>query len=112
MSATGRFLWMLISVTMALLAANFAISNDSIIILSLWPLTNKLEVALWMFGITAFIGGGTIGALIVWAHTLTIRTKFWFLKSKYNKLKSKISSESLVENSQLKPLLSSNSKRY
>jgi uncharacterized integral membrane protein len=102
MGTAGRFLWMLISVMMMLLAAAFVFSNDSIITLGLWPLTNHLDLPLWLFGIATFIVGATLGALVIWVHTLTIRTKFWFLQSKYDKLSGYLASQTSNKDSDKK----------
>ena len=39
----GRLLWIIITVAMVVLAVNFAISNDTMISLSLWPFTEILK---------------------------------------------------------------------
>ena len=73
----GRLLWIIITVTLVAVAASFAISNEATIILSLWPLTQHLEVSIWLFGIGAFVIGGIMGAMLMGAQTLAIRAKLW-----------------------------------
>ena len=41
--------------TLVVVAVSFAISNDAMISLSLWPFTQNLEIPIWLFGVGAFV---------------------------------------------------------
>ena len=81
----GRLLWIIITVTLVLVAASFAISNDAIINLKLWPLHQNIEIPTWLFGISAFVIGGILGAFLMWGQILVIRTKLWRAQSQIRK---------------------------
>ena len=85
----GRLLWIIITITMMLLAVSFAISNDTVISLSLWPFTHRLILPIWLFGVGAFIFGGTLGALLMGGQMLAIRSKLWHLQSQTRNMRKK-----------------------
>ena len=82
----GRLLWIIITVTLVMVAVSFVISNDAMISLSLWPFTQNLEIPIWLFGISAFVIGGTLGAVLMGGQMLAIRTKLWRAQSQIKKL--------------------------
>ena len=82
----GRLLWIIINVTMMGLAVSFAISNDAVISLSLWPLTHLLDLPIWLFGVSAFVFGGILGAILMGGQMLAIRAKLWRAQSQIRKL--------------------------
>ena len=82
----GRLLWIIITVTMVGLAVSFAISNDAVISLSLWPLTHHLDLPIWLFGVGAFVFGGILGAILMGGQMLAIRAKLWHAQSQIKKL--------------------------
>ena len=82
----GRLLWIIITVTMMVLAVNFAISNDTMISLSLWPFTQNLEIPIWLFGVGAFVIGGILGAVLMGGQMLAIRAKLWRAQAQLIKL--------------------------
>ena len=82
----GRLLWIIITVTMMGLAVSFAISNDAVISLSLWPLTHRLDLPIWLFGVGTFMFGGILGAILMGGQMLAIRTKLWHAQSQIKKL--------------------------
>ena len=82
----GRLLWIIITVTMMALAVSFAISNDAVISLSLWPLTHRLDLPIWLFGVGAFVFGGVLGLILMGGQMLAIRAKLWQLQSQIKKL--------------------------
>ena len=82
----GRLLWIIITVTMMGLAVSFAISNDAVISLSLWPLTHRLDLPIWLFGVGAFVLGGILGAILMGGQMLAIRAKLWHTQSQIKKL--------------------------
>jgi len=86
MYSFGRLLWIIITVTMVGLAVSFAISNDAVISLSLWPLTHRLDLPIWLFGVGAFVIGGILGAVLMGGQLLAIRTKLWRAQSQIKKL--------------------------
>ena len=82
----GRLLWIIITVAMVVLAVNFAISNDTMISLSLWPFTRNLEIPIWLFGVGAFVIGGILGAVLMGGQMLAIRAKLWRTQSQIKKV--------------------------
>ena len=82
----GRLLWIIITVTMMGLAVSFAISNDAVISLSLWPLTHLIDLPIWLFGVGAFVFGGILGAILMGGQMLAIRAKLWHAQSKIKKI--------------------------
>jgi len=94
MRLMGRLLWIVTSVAMVVLAIDFAASNDGIIILSLWPFTDQLDVPIWLFGVTAFVTGGLLGAVLMWGQALAIRARLWQAQSQNRKLQAQIAQQS------------------
>ena len=82
----GRLLWIVISVTLVLVAISFVISNDAMISLSLWPFTLNLKIPIWLFGVGAFVIGGILGAILMEGQMLAIRIKLWRTQSQIKKL--------------------------
>ena len=82
----GRLLWIIISVTLAVVAISFTISNDAMISLSLWPFNQSLEIPTWLFGTGAFVIGGILGVVLMGGQMLTIRAKLWRAQSQIIKL--------------------------
>ena len=110
MRAIGRLVWVIISAAMVLLAIDFAVSNDSIIRLALWPFTDSLDLPLWLLGVAAFISGGVLGALIMWGHALAIRAKLWHAQSQNRKLQWQLAQPSYAEDHKNTAALQHNSK--
>ena len=77
----GRLLWIIISVTLAVVAISFTISNDTMISLSLWPFNQSLEIPTWLFGTGAFVIGGILGVVLMGGQMLAIRAKLWRAQS-------------------------------
>ena len=86
MRVFGRLLWIITTVTLVVVAVSFAISNDAMISLSLWPFTQNLEIPIWLFGVGAFVLGGILGAVLMGGQLLAIRTKLWRAQSQIKKL--------------------------
>jgi len=86
MRVFGRLLWIIITVTLVVVAVSFAISNDAMISLSLWPFTQNLEIPIWLFGVGAFVIGGILGAVLMGGQMLAIRAKLWRAQSQIRKL--------------------------
>ena len=86
MRVFDRLLWIIITVTLVVRAVNFAISNDTMISLSLWPFTQNLEIPIWLFGVGAFVIGGILGAVLMGGQMLAIRAKLWRAQSQIKKL--------------------------
>lgn len=82
----GQLLWIFITVTLLIVAVGFAISNDAIISLSLWPLTQNLEIPIWLFGVGAFLIGGMLSAVLMGGQMVAIRAKLWRVQSQMRKL--------------------------
>ena len=64
----------------------FTISNDAIISLSIWPLTQNLEIPIWLFGICAFMVGGVLAAILMGGQIVVIRAKLWRAELQISKL--------------------------
>ena len=99
----GRLLWIIITVTMMGLAVSFAISNDAVISLSLWPLTNLLDLPIWLFGVGAFVFGGILGAILMGGQMLAIRAKLWHAQSQIKKLHKQTAPDPEKDNSLILP---------
>ena len=90
MSFFGRLLWIIITATLVAVAVNFAISNHSMISLSLWPFTQNLEIPIWLFGVGGFVIGGILGAVLMGGQVLAIRTELWRAQSQIKKLDKQV----------------------
>ena len=86
MRVFGRLLWIIITVTLLVVAISFAISNDAMISLSLWPFNQNLEIPIWLFGVGAFFIGGILSAVLMGGQMLAIRAKLWCAQSQIRKL--------------------------
>ena len=73
----GQLLWTIISAVVVIFAVSFAISNNAMISLALWPLTQIIVIPTWLFGIGAFVTGGILGAVLMGSQMLAIRAKLW-----------------------------------
>jgi uncharacterized membrane protein YciS (DUF1049 family) len=73
----SQLLWTLISVVLVVVAVSFTVSNDGMMRLSIWPITQHLEIPIWLFGVGAFVIGGVLGALLMGGQILAIRAKLW-----------------------------------
>tara|TARA_A100001388_G_C28557532_1_gene397966 strand:- start:127 stop:453 length:327 start_codon:yes stop_codon:yes gene_type:complete len=85
----GRLLWIITMLAMATVVVSFTISNDAIISLSIWPLTQNLETPIWVFGICAFVVGGIMVAILLGGQMLVIRAKLWRAELQIRKLGKK-----------------------
>ena len=99
----GRLLWIIITVTMMGLAVSFAISNVSVISLSLWPLTHLIDLPIWLFGLGAFVFGGILGAILMGGQMLAIRAKLWHAQSQIKKLHKQSAPDRETDNSLILP---------
>ena len=72
--------------TLVTVVVIFTISNDAIISLSIWPLTQNLEIPIWLFGICAFVVGGVLVATLMGGQILVIRAKLWRAELQIRKL--------------------------
>ena len=68
-----------------ILAVSFAIANNAMISLSLWPLTQNIVIPTWLFGVGAFVIGGILGAVSMGGQMLAIRAKLWRAQSQIKK---------------------------
>ena len=82
----GRLLWIILTLILMVVAVSFAISNDAMISLSLWPFTQNLKLPIWLFGVGAFVAGGILGSVLMGGQMLAIRTKLWRAQSQVKKL--------------------------
>ena len=98
-----RLLWIIITVTMVGLAVSLAISNDAVISLSLWPLTHRLDLPIWLFGVSAFVFGGILGAIFMGGQILAIRAKLWHAQSQIKKLHKQTAPDPEKDNSLILP---------
>ena len=70
----------------ATVVVSFTISNDAIISVSIWPLTQNLLTPIWVFGICAFVVGGILVAILMGGQMLVIRAKLWRAEIQIRKL--------------------------
>ena len=73
-------------VALATVVVSFTVSNNAIVSLSLWPLTQNLDISTWLFGIGAFVIGGILGAILMGGQMLAIRAKLWRAELQIRKL--------------------------
>ena len=73
-------------VALAAVVVSFTVSNNAIVSLSLWPLTQNLDISTWLFGISAFVIGGILGAILMGGQMLAIRAKLWRAELQIRKL--------------------------
>ena len=99
----GRLLWIIITVTMMSLAVSFAISNNAVISLSLWPFTHHLDLPIWLFGVGTFVLGGILGAILMGGQMLAIRAKLWHAQSQIKKLHKQTAPDPEKDNSLILP---------
>ena len=99
----GRLLWIIITVTLVAMTVIFAISNDALISLSLWPYTQNLEIPIWLFGVGAFVIGGILGAVLMGGQMLAIRTKLWRAQGQIKKLDTQTTQAPEKDNNQALP---------
>ena len=81
----GQLLWTIISTALVILAVSFAISNNTMISLSLWPLTQNIVIPTWIFGVGAFVIGGILGAVFMGGQMIAIRARLWRAQSQIKK---------------------------
>ena len=82
----GRLLWIITMLVMSTVVVSFTISNDAIISLSIWPLSQNLETPIWVFGICAFVVGGILVATLMGGQLLVIRARLWRAELQIRKL--------------------------
>ena len=82
----GRLLWIMTILATVTVVICFTVSNDAIISLSIWPLTQTLEIPIWVFGICAFVVGGILVAILLGGQILVIRAKLWRAELQIRKL--------------------------
>jgi uncharacterized integral membrane protein len=93
MRKLGRLLWIIISVVMTGLAISFTVSNNAVIALSLWPLSQTLTVPIWLSVIAAFVIGGSLGGALMWGQLLAIRAQLWRSQSQIRKLQTQLAQQ-------------------
>ena len=76
-------------VALATVVVSFTISNNALVTLSLWPFTQNLSIPTWLFGISAFVIGGILGAILMGGQMLVIRAKLWRAELQIRKLDKK-----------------------
>ena len=85
------------------LAVSVAISNDAVISQSLWPLTHRLDLPIWLFGGGAFVFGGILGAILMGGQMLAIRAKLWHAQLQIKKLHKQTAPDPEKDNSLILP---------
>ena len=73
-------------VALTAIVVSFTISNNAMVTLSLWPFTQNLSIPTWLFGISAFVIGGILGAILMGSQMLVIRAKLWRAELQIRKL--------------------------
>ena len=90
-------------VALAAVVVSFTVSNNAIVSLSLWPLTQNLDISTWLFGIGAFVIGGILGAILMGGQMLAIRAKLWHAQSQIKKLHKQTAPDPEKDNSLILP---------
>jgi uncharacterized membrane protein YciS (DUF1049 family) len=90
MRLIGRFLWLVITVIAVIISMAFAASNDSEVILYLWPFETGLSLPVWLAVLGALGIGIVTGGLIVWLSTIAIRTRNWHMQKKLKKMEKRM----------------------
>ena len=90
MRRLGRFIWLIITMLLAMVAIAFATSNEAVITLYLWPFDGMLSAPIWLVVMSSFIVGGLFSICFMWAQALTIRARLWNLQLKFNKLETEM----------------------
>jgi uncharacterized integral membrane protein len=88
-----RLLWIIISVVMTGLAISFTVSNDAVIALSLWPLSQTLNIPIWLSVIAAFVIGGSLGGALMWGQALATRAQLWRSQTQIRKLQTQVAQQ-------------------
>ena len=99
----GRLLWILTTVILLAVSVDFAISNHDIISLSLWPVTQNLEIPMWLFGVGTFVIGGILGAVLMGGQMVAIRAKLWRAQSQIKKLDKQATQATKRDTNQASP---------
>ena len=73
-------------VALATVVVSFTISNNALVTLSLWPFTQNLSIPTWLVGISAFVIGGILGAILMGGQMVVIRAKLWRAELQIRKL--------------------------
>ena len=97
MRRLGRFIWLIITTLLVMVAIAFATSNETTITLSLWPLDGELTAPIWLVVISSFIVGGLFSICLMWAQGLAIRVRHWNLQVKFNRLEARMTQQQCVE---------------
>ncbi len=96
----GQLLWTIISTALLILAVSFTISNNAMISLSLWPLTQNIVIPTWLFGVGAFVIGGILGAVSMGGHMIVIRGRLWRAQSQIKKFNNQVAQAPQKDTSQ------------
>ena len=86
--------------SVVLVVVSFTISNDAMVSLSLWPLTQNLYIPIWLFGVVAFVLGGTFCAILMGGQILAIRAKLWRRETQIRKLNKQSAQQSKKDTNQ------------
>ena len=81
----GRFLWVIISLGITVVAMLFAASNNHTAIIKLWPLAGQIELATWMLTLGAVCTGAIIGGGLVWLSLVAAKSRNWRLRRQLGK---------------------------
>ena len=93
MEILGRLTWLITTILLVTVAVTFAASNQDLVTLYLWPFDSTLTAPNWLVVLFAFIIGGLLSLILLWAQWLAIRTKLWRLQVKFNKLEASVIQE-------------------
>ena len=88
MRRLGRLIWLIISMFLVAVAISFATSNEAAVTLYLWPFDGMLTAPIWLVVMSSFIIGGALSICLMWAQTLAIRARLWYLQGKFNRLEA------------------------
>ncbi len=68
-----RFLYAIVTLVVALLAADFAVSNRAVVSFAFWPLQSRIDCPLYLAVLPALIVGFLFGRVLGWWGNVRIR---------------------------------------
>jgi lipopolysaccharide assembly protein A len=70
-----RFVYWLVTALLALIVADFAVSNRAAVTLSFWPVSDSLTTELFVPVLVALVGGFLLGLLVAWVWSWRVRRR-------------------------------------
>jgi len=70
-----RFVYWLVTALLALIVADFAVSNRAVVTLSLWPISDGVTTQLFAPVLVALVCGFLVGLLVAWVWSWRVRRR-------------------------------------